>query len=128
MSRLVIIGASAMGRETSAYACECGMEVKGFLDSRTTILAGQSGYAPVLSSPEEYTPQGEDVFVCAIGDPLLHAVKTITILCLNRSRAHPEHIRTRIRLRHRHPAKHMALQYVRMTCRHFLTNRLPGPI
>lgn len=69
MSRLVIIGASAMGRETSAYACECGMVVKGFLDSRTNILAGQSGYAPVLSSPEEYTPQSEDVFVCAVGDP-----------------------------------------------------------
>ena len=38
MSRLVIIGASAMGRETSAYARECGMVVKGFLDSRTNIL------------------------------------------------------------------------------------------
>lgn len=71
MSRLVIIGASAMGRETSAYACECGMEVKGFLDSRINILEGQSGYAPVLSSPEEYTPQIEDVFVCAVGDPFV---------------------------------------------------------
>ena len=40
MSRLIIIGASAMGRETSAYAHECGMEVKGFLDSRTNILDG----------------------------------------------------------------------------------------
>ena len=70
MSRLVIIGASAMGRETSAYACECGMVVKGFLDSRTDILDGQSGYAPVLNSPEEYTPESEDVFVCAVGDPL----------------------------------------------------------
>lgn len=70
MSRLVIIGASAMGRETSAYACECGMEVKGFLDSRANILDGQSGYAPILCSAEEYIPECEDVFVCAVGDPL----------------------------------------------------------
>ena len=70
MCRLVIIGASAMGRETCAYARECGMVVKGFLDSRTNILDGQSGYAPVLSSPEEYTPKSDDVFVCAVGDPL----------------------------------------------------------
>lgn len=69
MSRLVIIGASAMGRETSAYARECGMEVKGFLDSRTNILDGQSGYAPILSSAEEYIPECDDVFVCAVGDP-----------------------------------------------------------
>ena len=63
MSQLVIIGASAMGRETCVYAQECGMVVKGFLDSRTNILDGQLGYAPILNSAEEYIPKHGDVFV-----------------------------------------------------------------
>ena len=33
MKKLIIIGASAMGRETCVYAQDCGMKVKGFLDS-----------------------------------------------------------------------------------------------
>lgn len=69
MRRLVIIGASAMGRETCAYARECGMLVKGFLDSRVNILDERTGYAPVLNSAEAYTPEKSDVFVCAVGDP-----------------------------------------------------------
>lgn len=69
MKKLVIIGASAMGRETCAYARECGMEVKGFLDSRSAILDGFVGYPPVLSSVEDYIPAADDVFVCAVGDP-----------------------------------------------------------
>jgi len=71
MKRLVIIGASAMGRETFAYARECGMEVRGFLDSRGDLLKGFKDYPPILSSVEEYHVKGDDVFVCAVGDPAM---------------------------------------------------------
>ncbi len=70
MKNLIIIGASAMGRETCGYARDCGMVVKGFLDSRSNILDGLLGYAPVLGSVEEYIPENDDVFICAVGDPL----------------------------------------------------------
>lgn len=68
MSGLVIIGASAMGREACAYARDIGMVVRGFLDSRTDILDGFDGYPPILCSAEEYVPKKGDLFVCAIGD------------------------------------------------------------
>ncbi len=67
--RLVIIGASAMGRETYAYAQEAGMPVKGFLDSRADILGERMGYPPILGSVEDYRIEASDVFVCAVGDP-----------------------------------------------------------
>lgn len=69
--KLVIIGASAMGREACIYARECGYEVKGFLDSRDNILSDYHGYPPVLGPAEKYTPEGEDIFICAIGDPTM---------------------------------------------------------
>lgn len=69
MNKLVIVGARAMGRETYAYACECGMDVKGFLDSKTDALEGFDGYPPVLDSVERYVPCEEDVFVVALGEP-----------------------------------------------------------
>lgn len=68
-NQLVIIGASAMGREACAYARDCGIQVKGFLDDRATILNGFEGYPPVLAAVETYTPDEADVFVCALGDP-----------------------------------------------------------
>ncbi len=70
MNRLVIVGASAMGREAYTYAKESGMEVKGFIDSRANVLANFSGYPPVLGSVEEYKVKEDDVFVVAIGDPV----------------------------------------------------------
>ena len=69
MSNLIIIGASAMGRETCTYARDCGMKVKGFLDSRQELLDDYDGYPPVISSVEEYQPEEDDVFVCALGMP-----------------------------------------------------------
>ena len=69
MNQLVIIGASAMGRETCVYARECGMEVRGFLDSRKGIMDDYPSYPPVLSSAEDYTPTADDVFLCALGEP-----------------------------------------------------------
>lgn len=67
--KLVIIGASAMGREAFAYARESGMTVKGFLDSRTEILGAKNDYPPILGSVEDYQFEASDVFVCAIGEP-----------------------------------------------------------
>ena len=69
MKHLVIIGASAMGREVCAYAHECGMGVKGFLDSRSSLMDRFSGYPPILASVEGYVAADDDVFVCAVGDP-----------------------------------------------------------
>lgn len=69
MSKLVIVGARAMGRETYAYASECGMEVKGFLDSKANALDGFDGYPPILDSVEGYHPCDEDMFVVALGEP-----------------------------------------------------------
>jgi len=69
MSKLVIVGARAMGRETYAYACECGMKVKGFLDSNANALDEFDGYPPILDSVERYHPCDEDVFVIALGEP-----------------------------------------------------------
>lgn len=68
--RLVIVGASAMGRETCAYASESGMTVKGFLDSRSDVLSGLKGYPPILDSVEDYQIEKTDVFICAVGDPM----------------------------------------------------------
>lgn len=68
MKQLIIIGASALGRETCSYAWDCGMEVKGFIDSRADILSGFSGYPPILSSVNDYVIEDNDVFVCAVGD------------------------------------------------------------
>ena len=67
--RLVIVGASAMGRETCAYAIESGIRVKGFLDSRSDVLSGLNGYPPILDSVEDYHIEKSDMFVCAVGDP-----------------------------------------------------------
>lgn len=69
MNNLVIIGASAMGRETCSYARSCGMPVKGFLDSRRRLLDGYDGYPPILGSVEDYDPASDDMFICALGEP-----------------------------------------------------------
>jgi len=66
--RLVIIGASALGRKTCNYARDGGLfDVVGFLDNRPDILDGLEGYPPILCSPETYEPQPDDCFVCAVG-------------------------------------------------------------
>ena len=68
MKRLVIIGASGLGREAYAYAKACGIEVKGFLDSRGSLLDNKRGYPPILGSVENYSIAVGDVFVCAVGE------------------------------------------------------------
>jgi len=67
--RLIIIGASALGREVCTYARECGMVVKGFLDSRASLLDGYEGYPPILGTAETWTPSEGEMYVCACGEP-----------------------------------------------------------
>lgn len=69
MKHLVIIGASAMGREACSYAHACGLDVKGFLDSRSHLLDDYRGYPPLLGTVEDYIPESGDVFLCALGEP-----------------------------------------------------------
>lgn len=66
---LVIIGASAQGREVFSYACDLKIPVKGFLDSRQKILSAFDGYPPVIGDVESYVPAPDDQFLCAIGEP-----------------------------------------------------------
>ena len=68
MNNLIIIGASALGREACSYARACGITVKGFLDSRKDVLEGMTGYPPIIGDPLTYEIEKEDVFICAVGD------------------------------------------------------------
>ena len=73
MKNILIVGARGFGRE-----CYDGLKmypqynrefvVKGFLDDKTDALTGFWGYAPILSSVEEYQIQEDDIFLCALGD------------------------------------------------------------
>ena len=86
--KLVIVGASALGRETCKYARDCGIEVRGFLDSRIHLLDGFAGYPPILGPVEAYEIKSDDVFVCALGEPepkrkyvtMLPAAKWISVI------------------------------------------------
>jgi len=74
MNNLIIIGAGKLGRELFSWAkqtLEYNNEwtIKGFLDNRPNILNGYNYDSPVLASTEEYIPEPNDVFTCAIGEP-----------------------------------------------------------
>lgn len=71
---LVIVGAGDLGREVlvwaeQAIAAGTPWRIKGFLDSRQQILGPYDCGAPLLDSPEQYRPDSDDLFLCAIGDP-----------------------------------------------------------
>ena len=73
MKNLLIIGARGWGREIYNMLPHCiGYEtefaVKGFLDDKSDALDGMPGYPPIISCVEDYQPQPDDVFVCALGD------------------------------------------------------------
>lgn len=73
MKNLLIIGARGWGREIYNMLPDCigfGTEyvVKGFLDDQADALDGMPGYPPIIGSVEEYAPQTNDVFICALGD------------------------------------------------------------
>lgn len=73
MKRLLIVGASGMGRQTVEYARPCFPETSwqyGFLDSRPELLAEfGSSMPPVVGVAEDVRPEPEDRFLIAVGDP-----------------------------------------------------------
>lgn len=75
MKNLLIIGARGWGREVLGTVrvlpeYKSGeLTVKGFLDDKADALDGLRGdFPPILSSVEDYEPQEDDVFICALGD------------------------------------------------------------
>lgn len=73
--KLVIISADSFGREVlvwARHAIEAGApwQIKGFLDNRSDVLKGFACNTPILSSPEEYEPTSDEMFLCALGDPV----------------------------------------------------------
>lgn len=77
MKHLVIIGARGFGRGVYHLFMDClnhgaitDIDCKGFLDGDSSVLDNYKGYPPVISSVEDYVPQPDDVFSCAMGDPV----------------------------------------------------------
>ena len=73
MKQLLIIGARGWGREIYAMAQKSigyntEFIIKGFLDDKKSALDGMIGYPPIITSVENYEPQLNDVFICAMGD------------------------------------------------------------
>lgn len=74
MKNLIIIGARGWGREVlwsfkKDYSDQYNF--KGFLDSKADALDGLIGdFPPILSSVEDYEVQPDDIFFCALGDPV----------------------------------------------------------
>ena len=73
MKHLIIIGARGFGREVYNSAIESigyGIEfdVIGFLDDKKNALENFEGYPPIISSVEDYIPQKDDIFICALGE------------------------------------------------------------
>lgn len=73
---LLIIGARGWGREIYASIINSSeykmgkIDIKGFLDSDSKAFEGLRGvYPPIISSPEEYKIQKDDIFFVALGEP-----------------------------------------------------------
>lgn len=74
MKDLIIISAGRLGREVHGWATEAiasgaPWRLKGFLDSRSTLLDGFAYGTPILGDVDDYVIQNDDVFIGAIGDP-----------------------------------------------------------
>ena len=69
MKKLVIIGAGGFGREMLAWArqADTPFTVKGFLDDNLDVLSRFKKDVPILGRVEDYAPQPDEVFICAIG-------------------------------------------------------------
>ncbi|MDA9019216.1 sialic acid O-acetyltransferase [Flavobacteriales bacterium] len=85
MQDLIIVGARGLGREVLELANDCisdaslDFTIKGFLDENQAALSGYQNPMPVISSVEEYEPTSGDVFIVAMGDPLMRE-KYVAIL------------------------------------------------
>ena len=77
MKHLLIIGARGWGREVYAAAMDTQAykngeyDIKGFLDDKADALDGLRGnFPPIISPVETYEIQPDDIFFCALGEPL----------------------------------------------------------
>lgn len=75
MKNLIIIGAGKFGREVFAWAQQTNAHnrdwrIKGFLDDRVEIISKFKYSVPIIATPGSYEPKKDDLFVCAIGDPI----------------------------------------------------------
>ncbi len=73
MKDIIIIGARGYGREIHDFIKHLNTyrneyKIVGFLDDKSDALQGFDRYAPIISSVEEYLPQKNEVFFCALGD------------------------------------------------------------
>ena len=78
MNQLILIGAGDFGREVLAWALDAqaagaDWRIKGFLDANPRALEGYDIDLPILGDIDNYAPQPDDVFLCAIGQPRLRA-------------------------------------------------------
>ena len=72
---LIIVSAGAFGREIRDLAAgiqseegeDCDWRLAGFLDDRKGMDAGR---LPIVGDPNDYQPRDNDLFVCAIGNPV----------------------------------------------------------
>ena len=74
LPKLVIIGAGGFAREVLAWAeqsVQFGREwtIKGFIDDNPEALRDRPSPGRLLGRIQDYQPQDEDRFVCAIGMP-----------------------------------------------------------
>ncbi len=81
MQQLVIIGAGGFAREVLSWAraSDDGWKIKGFLDDNLSTRDDQRLRAPFLRRIEDYAPEPDDVFLCAIGAPALRRAISIKI-------------------------------------------------
>lgn len=73
MINLIIIGARGFGREVFGTALQSigykeEFTVAGFLDNNPDDEISSEFYPPVLDSVENYLPQKNDLFICALGN------------------------------------------------------------
>lgn len=73
MKQLVIVGAGGCGRELFFLAKESlgygtDFVIKGFIDDNIYALDGFDNYPPLLGKIEDYIPEHDDVFSCAMGN------------------------------------------------------------
>lgn len=76
MKHLLIVGARGWGREVFSSIKDSEdvkngvIDIKGFLDSKSDAFEGLRGnYPPIISAPENYEIQPDDIFFVAMGDP-----------------------------------------------------------
>jgi sugar O-acyltransferase (sialic acid O-acetyltransferase NeuD family) len=71
MSKLIIVGAGAFGREVLQWALQSngGWDVAGFIDDNLDALNGIDCPRPILGSLDEWQPKSDEVFVVSLGSP-----------------------------------------------------------